>query len=323
MGLLCESKGWHPEPELLWLDSKGVSLADGRPETHRDLKGFYTVRQHVIVQETDTNRFTCRVLQRRINVEVETEVHVPSALFNYPTPWRLSIIVLVPLGVITVIGLSLALYCTFKKKDLRIAHLKQQHGYISTYYFNTIRRDAVDVTLDPDTANPYLILSDDGKQVYHTDRKQDLPDIPERFNYGDDVLGKEGFSSGRFYYEVQVEEKTRWILGVVKESIWRKDKITLKPEYGYWTVRLKNGEYIACTDPPEDLTLKEKPQKVCVFVDYEEGQVTFFNVEAKCLIYSFTGCTFTEKLYPFFSPGPNYGGKNSAPLVICPGNVPH
>ncbi|KAL0983770.1 hypothetical protein UPYG_G00132540 [Umbra pygmaea] len=78
MGLLCESEGWHPEPELLWLDSKGVSLSDGRPETHRDLKGFYTVRQQVIVQETDTNRFTCRVLQRHINVEVETEVHVPS-----------------------------------------------------------------------------------------------------------------------------------------------------------------------------------------------------------------------------------------------------
>ncbi|KAL0983754.1 hypothetical protein UPYG_G00132280 [Umbra pygmaea] len=78
MGLLCESEGWHPEPELVWLDSKGVSLSDGRPETHRDLNGFYTVRQQVIVQETDTNRFTCRVLQRQINVEVETEVHVPS-----------------------------------------------------------------------------------------------------------------------------------------------------------------------------------------------------------------------------------------------------
>ncbi|KAL0983773.1 hypothetical protein UPYG_G00132580 [Umbra pygmaea] len=69
MGLLCESEGWHPEPELVWLDSKGDSLSDGRPETHRDLNGFYTVRQQVIVQETDTNRFTCRVLQRQINVD--------------------------------------------------------------------------------------------------------------------------------------------------------------------------------------------------------------------------------------------------------------
>ncbi|KAL0983774.1 hypothetical protein UPYG_G00132600 [Umbra pygmaea] len=115
MGLLCESEGWHPEPELVWLDSKGVSLSDGRPETHRDLNGFYTVRQQVIVQETDTNRFTCRVLQRQINVEVETEVHVPSELFDYTSPWRRSFIVVCSLGVITVIGLFLAVYCTHRK----------------------------------------------------------------------------------------------------------------------------------------------------------------------------------------------------------------
>ncbi|XP_045074057.1 butyrophilin subfamily 2 member A1-like [Coregonus clupeaformis] len=78
MGLLCESEGWHPEPELVWLDSKGVHLSAGPPETHRDFKGFYTVKQHVIVQETDTNHFTCRVQQSRINEKKETKVHVPS-----------------------------------------------------------------------------------------------------------------------------------------------------------------------------------------------------------------------------------------------------
>ncbi|XP_045569873.1 butyrophilin subfamily 1 member A1-like [Salmo salar] len=76
MGLLCESEGWHPEPELAWLDSKGVHLSAGPPETHRDFKGFYRVKQHVIVQETDTNRFTCRVQQSRINEKMETEVHL-------------------------------------------------------------------------------------------------------------------------------------------------------------------------------------------------------------------------------------------------------
>ncbi|XP_064872967.1 butyrophilin subfamily 2 member A1-like [Oncorhynchus nerka] len=77
MGLLCESEGWHPEPELVWLDSKGVHLSAGPPETHRDLDGFYTVKRHVIVQETDTNHFTCRVQQSRINEKMETEIHLP------------------------------------------------------------------------------------------------------------------------------------------------------------------------------------------------------------------------------------------------------
>ncbi|XP_034148409.1 butyrophilin subfamily 2 member A1-like [Esox lucius] len=78
IGLVCQSEGWYPEHDLVWLDSKGVSLSAGPPETHRDLKGFYTIKQHVIVQETDTNLFTCRVLQIQINEEVETEVHIPS-----------------------------------------------------------------------------------------------------------------------------------------------------------------------------------------------------------------------------------------------------
>uniref|UniRef100_A0A673ZLU0 Ig-like domain-containing protein n=1 Tax=Salmo trutta TaxID=8032 RepID=A0A673ZLU0_SALTR len=116
MGLLCESEGWHPQPELVWLDSKGVHLSAGPPETHRDFKGFYTVKQHVIVQETDTNRFTCRVQQSLINEKMETEVHLPSELFDYTTPWKRTSIVLCCLGAITMIGFSLAICCIHNKK---------------------------------------------------------------------------------------------------------------------------------------------------------------------------------------------------------------
>uniref|UniRef100_A0A8B9JRK8 E3 ubiquitin-protein ligase TRIM39-like n=1 Tax=Astyanax mexicanus TaxID=7994 RepID=A0A8B9JRK8_ASTMX len=176
---------------------------------------------------------------------------------------------------------------------------------------------AVDVTLDPDTASPYLILSDDGKQVRDGDTKQNLPDNPERFYPASCVLGKEGFSSGRFYYEVQVSGKTDWDLGVARESINRKGEITLSPQDGFWTVWLRNGnEYEALADPPVPLFLGEKLQKVGVFVDYEEGLVSFYDVEARSHIYSFTGQTFTEKLYPYFSPCLNDGGINSAPLII-------
>ncbi|KAK9516216.1 hypothetical protein VZT92_024159 [Zoarces viviparus] len=80
------------------------------------------------------------------------------------------------------------------------------------------------------------------------------------------------------------------------------------------------NEYKARDDPPVLLSLKSRPQKVGVFVDYEEGLVSFFDVDAAALIYSFTGCCFTEKLYPFFSPCNNHGGKNSAPLIISPVN---
>ncbi|XP_053349222.1 E3 ubiquitin-protein ligase TRIM39-like isoform X1 [Clarias gariepinus] len=182
-----------------------------------------------------------------------------------------------------------------------------------------IKQYAVNVTLDPDTANPYLILSYDGKQVTCGETEQNLPDNPERFDYCADVLGKEGFSSGRFYYEVQVKGKTKWELGLARESINRKGVITVSPEDGVWCVLLRNDtEYVALDSPRVSLSLKQAPQKVGVFVDYEEGLISFYDVDAKSHIYSFTGRTFTEKLYPHFSPCPNDGGRNSAPLIICP-----
>ncbi|XP_020346618.2 E3 ubiquitin-protein ligase TRIM39 [Oncorhynchus kisutch] len=184
-----------------------------------------------------------------------------------------------------------------------------------------IQQYAVDVTLDPKTAHPNLILSEGGKQVKHGDTKQHLPDKPVRFSTCLCILGKEGFSSGRFYFEVMVKGKTNWDLGLARESINRKGKITLNPTNGYWTVWLRNGDqYKALSSPSVLLQLREKPQKVGVFVDYEEGQVSFYDVEARSRIYSFTGCTFTEKLYPYFSPNVNDGGKNSAPLIISPVN---
>ncbi|XP_030282100.1 zinc-binding protein A33-like [Sparus aurata] len=184
-----------------------------------------------------------------------------------------------------------------------------------------VQQYAVDVTLDPDTAYPKLILSDDGKQVKHGDVKKKFPDNPERFDTGACVLAKQSFSSGRFYYEVQVKEKTDWTLGVARESINRKGEITLNPQNGYWTICLRNkNEYKACARPAVNLSLKSRPEKVGVFVDYEDGLVSFYDVDAAALIYSFTGCCFTQKLYPFFSPEPNQGGKNFAPLIISPVN---
>ncbi|XP_051727469.1 E3 ubiquitin-protein ligase TRIM39-like isoform X2 [Ctenopharyngodon idella] len=177
----------------------------------------------------------------------------------------------------------------------------------------------VDVTLDPDTAHPKLILSNDGKQVRHGDIRQKLPNKPERFDRSVDVLGKEGFSSGRFYFEVQVKGKTKWTLGVARESINRKGEITLSPRNGFWTVWLRNGnEYAALSASPVSLCLRVKPQRVGVFVDYEEGLVSFYDVESSSHIYSYTGQSFTEKLYPYFSPEFNDGGKNSTPLIITP-----
>ncbi|MGH0186964.1 UNVERIFIED_CONTAM: hypothetical protein FKN15_028810 [Acipenser sinensis] len=178
---------------------------------------------------------------------------------------------------------------------------------------------AVDVTLDRDTAHSYLILSEDGKQVRCGDKPQPLPDNPKRFDKKSYVLGREGFTSGRHYWEVEVGEKIRWVLGVTRESSQRKGGITEKPQQGFWVIwwNEENNLFSAVRAPRTPLPLSPKPRKLGVYLDYEGGHLSFYNVETRSHIYTFTD-TFTEKLYPLFSPGLYSSGKNAAPLIICP-----
>ncbi|KAI2645490.1 Zinc-binding protein A33 [Labeo rohita] len=168
------------------------------------------------------------------------------------------------------------------------------------------------------------------EQLSHTDDHLHLIQIfsslcsrPLTKNWtGISINSDQGFSYGKFYYEVQVKGKTEWDLGVASESINRKEMTTLTPVNGFWTLILRNdNEYDACENPSVSFSLKVKPEKVGVFVDYEEGLVSFYDVGSSSHIYSFTGQTFTEKLYPYFSPGLNDECKNSNPLIITPSGV--
>ncbi|XP_071315934.1 E3 ubiquitin-protein ligase TRIM21-like [Trachinotus anak] len=192
---------------------------------------------------------------------------------------------------------------------------------LSVEEVNKANEYAVDVTLDPVTAAGWLLLSPDGKKVSlsNKQRKFSLPADPRRFDSCVSVLGKQSFTYGRQYWVVQVGDKTDWDLGVARESINRKGAITVRPDSGYWAIcRRKGGCLNACAGPSVTLNLQETPQKVGIFLDYEEGLVSFYNTDAKTHIYTYSGCTFTEPLYPYFNPCLHDNGKNTAPLVICP-----
>ncbi|XP_047669533.1 butyrophilin subfamily 1 member A1-like isoform X2 [Tachysurus fulvidraco] len=432
INLVCESRGWNPEPVVLWLDREGVTLTAEDTQIHRDTEGFNVKSRISVYDYSDSNRFYCRLQQQ--HHMMETEIIINSKVFG---AWKWIVGISVSACLIAV-GLIVTAVFYHKKemqkqsKERQIQRLedemqkqskewqrkrlyvemktekeftewqierlkdvmknkenterqiqmledvmKKEKEYkerqiqrledvmknkeyterqiqrlkdvmknkenterqiqmledvMKTEKENTElqrlsveyellkkKKYAVDVTLDPDTADPYLILSADGKEVTCGD-EQDIFRYPTwLFNYYLCVLGNQSFSTGRFYYEVQVRGKTDWRLGVVRENINRKGRITLKPQDGFWTVGLRNeNQYKACAGPSVPLTLREKVEVVGVFVDYEEGLVSFYDVKSRSHIYSFTGQTFTEKLYPYFSPCDNDGGKNSAPLIISP-----
>ncbi|KAJ8365371.1 hypothetical protein SKAU_G00142020 [Synaphobranchus kaupii] len=175
------------------------------------------------------------------------------------------------------------------------------------------------VMLDPNTAHANLSLSDDLITVRDTDTEQTCPDNPERFNPCVNVLGSEGFTSGKHSWEVKVGNKTEWTIGVAKESITRKGKLTYSPKRGFWVMMLRNGEDYKAAGVSK-LTLQRKPQRIRVQLDYARGKVSFFNLSDMSHIYTFKD-TFTERVFPYFSPCLKKDGRNDASLQICPVKV--
>ncbi|XP_059905505.1 E3 ubiquitin-protein ligase TRIM39-like [Gadus macrocephalus] len=195
--------------------------------------------------------------------------------------------------------------------------MKKLHGA----ELKRVQQYEVCVTLDPDTAHPQLILSEDGKQVHHGRVVKILPDNPKRFTNYMHVITRQSFSSGRFYFEVQVKDKTKWYLGVARESIDRIGQTKGTPVTGQWLLYCDKIWLFFMDNPSVRLPLRAQLQKVGVFVDYDEGLVSFYDVEARVHIYSATRCTFSEPLYPFLCPSRHdYEGNNSAPLIISPVN---
>ncbi|KAM3860154.1 E3 ubiquitin-protein ligase TRIM39-like [Diretmus argenteus] len=180
-----------------------------------------------------------------------------------------------------------------------------------------IQQYEVDVILDPNTAHPLLKLSDDGKQVSYGTDIQRLPVNAKMFMKHLAVLGKTGYSSFKFYFEVYVGRKTEWNLGVATESITRTRAITRHLRSGLWALCFKVDQYETFNSPGVAVHYG-KVERVGVFVEYDKGHISFYDVEAAAPIHAFTGCHFTENLYPYFNPCDNEFGSNLAPLIIVP-----
>ncbi|XP_078271836.1 zinc-binding protein A33-like [Rhinoraja longicauda] len=190
-------------------------------------------------------------------------------------------------------------------KDGAITAAKFNHLFLLkttlTETLDCIKQDSV--TLDVETASPLLEVSEDRKSVRWTGMWRSLPDTGKRFTDWPCVLGSEGFTSGRHYWEVELAgslESQIWSLGVASEFVGRKGPAALTPENGIWSIRRMGDEFDALTSPPSPLPARPIPGRVGVYLSYESETVSFYDADTMSHLHTFTGNKFTEKLYPFF-----------------------
>ncbi|XP_059196999.1 E3 ubiquitin-protein ligase TRIM39-like [Centropristis striata] len=164
------------------------------------------------------------------------------------------------------------------------------------------------VILDPNTAHPRLILSEDLTRVRRGEEQQ-LPDNPERINRYYTVVGSEGFNSGTHSWDVQVGDIDSWVLGVLAESEERKGDM----QSGSWRIGFYSDKYTALSPshPSTDLPLEKKLQRIRVNLDWNRGKLSFSDADTNTHIHTFTH-TFTDRMFPYIYT------ESSLPLSVSP-----
>ncbi|XP_041090921.1 butyrophilin subfamily 1 member A1-like isoform X2 [Polyodon spathula] len=305
--IACTSEDWYPEPAVLWSDRDGndvTSLSSTR--VFKDSQGFVSIRSYIPVKQ-QSNVFACLLRSKTPKSVRESKLHISKDFFPGVSGWQVAFSLTLALSIAAILPLVLQ-WIRMDRKEKQLAvnavvHLRKE--------LESVKREvlkSVDVTLDPRTAHPKLLLSEDWKRMRRGETWQEVPENPERFDSMHCVLGREGFTSGRHYWQLHVGGNTQWKLGVCRESAKRKGDFNMAPQEGYWIVEwMESGcKFAALTETTKTpLSLSLKPQKLGVYLDYEEGRLSFYNVDTRSHIYTFTDMEFNpnEKLYPLFWTG--------------------
>ncbi|XP_070426029.1 butyrophilin-like protein 10 [Equus przewalskii] len=283
----CTSAGWYPEPQVEWRDFQGQTLHSETNISVSPTTGLWAVASSLTVPNKAVGGLACSVSSPPFPEKKVSRHHLsdPTSRWFRSTAWKIAlplILVAAVLGVATIISLL----------------WKPQR---------------VSPSLDPDTASSKLLLFDDRKSVMRLPFDLELPDDPSRFDLDPCVLGRERFSSGRHYWEVEVGRREAWVLGVCVESLNRKGRVAKAPQHGVWAVELSKKEYWALTYPRVRLQLPQPLHRVGILLDCDAGRVSFYSVDDRRLICTFSGLSRSVPLRPFFC----LWTHDSSPLTIC------
>ncbi|XP_006927541.2 butyrophilin-like protein 9 isoform X3 [Felis catus] len=277
--LKCSSSGWYPKPQAQWKDHKGQCLPPKMEAIVQDAQGLFNLETSVIVQGGAHSNVSCSIQNSLLIQKKEFTIQIAGKLQT--------------------------------ELDWRRAEGQAEWRAAQQY--------AVHVTLDPASAHRSLEVSEDGKSVSSCAAVSgSVAGDQQRFSEQTCVLSCERFSAGRHYWEVYVGRRSRWFLGVCLAAVPRLGPVRLSPASGYWVMGLWNHcEYFVLDPHRIPLTLRVPPRRVGIFLDWEAGKLSFFNVSDGSHIFTFTD-TFSGTLCAYFRPRAHDGGEHPDPLTICP-----
>ncbi|XP_059558066.1 butyrophilin subfamily 1 member A1-like isoform X2 [Myotis daubentonii] len=340
----CAASGWFPKPQVHWRGGGGAQFLAFSEAHVQDARGLFSVEAALVVRDRSVGNVTCSLHNPILGQEKAVAIFIPEPFFPQAPLWKLAFCVsLAALGLL-LLGAG---YCAHREHSTRLRALRDRETllrakeedrrakeaalratgelqaqlewrrsvYLAAWRKAQLYADwrqekfpAWPVTLDPGSADSSLVVS-------HERRRVTLKKTCEDSGGSGSVLGLEGITAGRCHWEVEVldGDRSEWVLGVCREDVKRTGWYTESPEKGFWVVGQCEAGFCPCTKYPTPLPLRQLPRRVGVFLDYSEGDVSFYDMTEGSHIFSFPRASFSGTLFPYFRLESGVGS-----LTICP-----
>uniref|UniRef100_A0A2K6DJR2 Tripartite motif-containing protein 72 n=1 Tax=Macaca nemestrina TaxID=9545 RepID=A0A2K6DJR2_MACNE len=180
-----------------------------------------------------------------------------------------------------------------------------------------------ELTFDPSSAHPSLVVSSSGRRVECSEQKAPpAGEDPRQFDKAVAVVAHQQLSEGEHYWEVEVGDKPRWALGVIAAEGPRRGRLHAVPSQGLWLLGLREGKileaHVEAKEPRALRSPERRPTRIGLYLSFGDGVLSFYDAsDADALVPLFA---FHERLpgpvYPFFDVCWHDKGKNSQPLLL-------
>uniref|UniRef100_G1TZM0 Butyrophilin subfamily 1 member A1 n=1 Tax=Oryctolagus cuniculus TaxID=9986 RepID=G1TZM0_RABIT len=295
--VVCKASGWFPKPQVQWTDLSGKKFLEFSEAHAQDAAGLFSVEAALVVRDSSAGSVSCSVLNPILGQEKAMAVSIPEPFFPQASPWKAAFA-----GNLTVLGLLLFGAGCFTRREhsakVQEREKREKLREQRPVHEATLHGGLGSVTLDPGSAHRRLAVSPEKKRV----TCKTTPGVSEDIY---SVLGLEGLTSGRCYWEVKISKGNsgNWALGLCREHMIRKGRYTKSPDDGFWVVSSFYNSYLAWTKSQQLLSLRQHPRRVGIFLDCSEGDVSFYNMTDGSHIFSFPPASFSGTLYPCFMLG--------------------
>ncbi|XP_071888221.1 butyrophilin subfamily 2 member A1-like isoform X2 [Anas platyrhynchos] len=337
IGLTCHADGWFPKPEVIWLDGQGqVRKEQSTTKMMMMPSGLYRVITSMNLKPGSDMEVSCRIVNNLLKTTRESRIQISEIFFPSISKWL--IVHLVILCFITVListvfcKLRIKMKTKMEEENEQLksmleqekttnrrakSKLKDRFGQLKAELdFWEARSHAVFIDVNPDCRVLEL-------PVPGTPKVEDTSSEPESLRSPSTVsvlVGKEGFASGKHYWEVEVDQQQDWVLGVVREKEKQEEEGTNVGE-DFWALHRSQGELFSSKENSKIEKKNMSCSVIGVLLDLEEAQVKFYEAGQKNIIVKIPlslGKEHAEIFYPFLPKGE----EGVVTPVICPVLIP-